>query len=156
MSDRSTEEVAIERAWPDDADALRQVDLECFGHAWTRGQYAGITRDPDSLLLLARADGKVVGDAWLQVHGSQAYIPTIGLLPAWRGRGLGGRLLDLLIAAARERGASRVTLEVRSRNEVAIRLYMSRGFTAIGRRKGLYSSPPDDALVMHLELAGRD
>ena len=50
--------------------------------------------------------------------------------------------------AGRERGVKYFTLEVRSLNEPAIRLYESLGFAKEGTRKGFYRDPEDDALIM--------
>jgi ribosomal-protein-alanine N-acetyltransferase len=68
---------------------------------------------------------------------------------------LGGRLLDHFIAVARDRGVGRLFLEVRESNEVALRLYASRGFHRVGRRKGYYERPREDALVLELPIPGK-
>ncbi|MCA3252323.1 MAG: GNAT family N-acetyltransferase [Pseudomonadota bacterium] len=52
----------------------------------------------------------------------------MGLLPAWRGQGLGRRLLEACIAATWARGLTRIELEVRVDNAAAIRLYERAGF----------------------------
>lgn len=52
----------------------------------------------------------------------------LALLPAWRGRGIGRRLLAAVEAIARGRGYCKVTLEVRADNLPARALYASAGF----------------------------
>lgn len=52
----------------------------------------------------------------------------MGVLPAWRGRGLGRRLLEACIASSWARGLTRIELEVRVDNAPAIRLYERVGF----------------------------
>ncbi len=47
-----------------------------------------------------------------------------------------------------------VVLEVRSQNEKAISLYNKLGFTKLGIRKGFYSAPADDAVVMEYVKSG--
>jgi ribosomal protein S18 acetylase RimI-like enzyme len=72
-----------------------------------------------------------------------------------RGRGLGGLLLDGLLAAARELGAHKVDLQVWPHNEAAIGLYLSRGFVVEGRLRAHYrrsSGQVWDAIVMGLVL----
>lgn len=135
----------------DDIEALRETDRQCFGHTWTATQYANILADPRSVVLVVRHHGRPVGHGWLQINDDGGYIPTIGLLPPYRGRGLGGRLLDSLLEAGRRRGVRSVTLEVRVAGKAARRLYLSRGFVVIGMRRGLYTNPVDDALVMRWE-----
>ncbi|MCB9689486.1 MAG: GNAT family N-acetyltransferase [Alphaproteobacteria bacterium] len=50
----------------------------------------------------------------------------------WQGRGLGGRMLDHVLALGREAGARRVELGVYADNTRAVALYASRGFVAEG------------------------
>jgi ribosomal protein S18 acetylase RimI-like enzyme len=52
----------------------------------------------------------------------------MGLLPAYRGRGIGRQLLSACLAKARSKGITRVELEVRADNERAIKLYERMGF----------------------------
>lgn len=71
---------------------------------------------------------------------------------AW-GRGIGSALLDTLIAWADSRGLVRVSLEVDSTNERAIRLYRSRGFETEGvlrARKKLGSNYVDNLIMARL------
>lgn len=58
----------------------------------------------------------------------------MGLLAAYRGRGIGERMLRDALARARETGLERVELEVFSTNEPAIRLYRKVGFAVEGTR----------------------
>jgi ribosomal protein S18 acetylase RimI-like enzyme len=53
----------------------------------------------------------------------------MGLLPAYRGQGIGQQLLSACIAKARSNGITRVELEVRADNEHAIKLYERMGLT---------------------------
>jgi len=48
-------------------------------------------------------------------------------------------------------GARRATLEVRHSNEPAQRLYERFGFTVAGIRRGYYTNPAEDALVLWKE-----
>ena len=82
--------------------------------------------------------------------GPEAEILTIGVAESWRGRGLGGRLLDELVSAAVREGAETVFLEVRSRSEGARARYDGRGFVPVGLRRRYYRD--DDALVMRRDV----
>jgi len=59
----------------------------------------------------------------------------LGLLPEWRGRGVGRRLIERTLDAARAFPLSRVELAVRADNEGAIALYRRVGFAEEGRRR---------------------
>jgi len=91
---------------------------------------------------------QIVGYAGLVAYDYEAHVLTVGVLPAWRRRGLGAALLHNLLDAA---GARRVLLEVRADNEAAQRLYVRNGFRPIGRRRGYYQPSGGDAVVMARE-----
>ncbi len=55
-------------------------------------------------------------------------VALLGLLPEWRGRGLGGQLLRWGVTHLRERGIEDVELSVEARNVRALELYRSEGF----------------------------
>jgi RimJ/RimL family protein N-acetyltransferase len=58
----------------------------------------------------------------------------MGLLPTYRGKGLGRQLLAACVAAAWAQGSLRVELEVRIDNKPALRLYERFGFELEGRK----------------------
>ncbi len=59
-------------------------------------------------------------------------IQNVGVLPAHRGRGLGGWLLAAAAAGFHRIGVDRVHLEVTTANESAVRLYRRAGFRSAG------------------------
>ncbi|MDR2213031.1 MAG: GNAT family N-acetyltransferase [Pseudomonadales bacterium] len=82
----------------------------------------------------------------------------MGLLPEFRRRGLGERLLRATIDAAHANGLSRIELEVYASNHAAIRLYERLGFAHEGRRRQarILDGQVEDNLCMALVLAGQD
>jgi RimJ/RimL family protein N-acetyltransferase len=62
----------------------------------------------------------------------------MGLLPAYRGQGIGRRLLERTLDAARAGGLSRVELTVREDNPAAIALYERAGFAAEGVQRNAF------------------
>jgi tRNA threonylcarbamoyl adenosine modification protein YeaZ/ribosomal-protein-alanine acetyltransferase len=75
-------------------------------------------------------------------------IHTLGVDPAYQGRGVGRRLLDELLKFA---GGAVVHLEVRTDNAAAIALYRSVGFTQVGLRRRYYRVSGADAYTMRRE-----
>ena len=140
----------------DDLEAL--VDLEALTFPedpWTEGMLREELASPSSHYLIARADGAACGYGGVRALGDQGDIMTIGVVPGARGRSVGSRLLDGLIAWARRAGADELFLDVRASNDAAIGLYLSRGFEAVGRRRRYFRNPVEDALVMRFAaLAG--
>ncbi|MFJ1805183.1 GNAT family N-acetyltransferase [Streptomyces sp. NPDC088157] len=68
---------------------------------------------------------------------------SVGVLPPWRGQGVGRALLTELARRAVEHGFARVSLSVERANH-ARRLYVTEGFTTVE------SGPDSDTMVMVL------
>jgi ribosomal-protein-alanine N-acetyltransferase len=82
-------------------------------------------------------------------------VTTFAVLPAFRRRGIGGRLLWELVELAVQLGATVVTLEVRLSNAAARRLYQQFGFRPVGVRPRYYSDNGEDALILTTERLDR-
>lgn len=76
--------------------------------------------------------------------------------PRWRGRGLGGSMLDHLIAVASQLGYHKLVLAAFPFNEPGMRLYRSRGFRTVGiyREQGQLDGRWVDTIVMERMLDG--
>lgn len=74
----------------------------------------------------------------------------MGVLPDYRGRGIGESLLRACLAKARTRGITRVELAARADNARAIRLYERLGFVREGVKRGAmrYDGVDHDCLMM--------
>ena len=57
-------------------------------------------------------------------------IHDVIVLPAWRGHGVAGAMLETVMQIALDRGACKLTLEVLSGNQQALRAYAKIGFDA--------------------------
>jgi RimJ/RimL family protein N-acetyltransferase len=105
-------------------------------------------------MMVALAGGKVVGwcDIRREAFPSRAHRGTLGmgLLPEWRGRGVGRRLLDATLAQARRSGFKRIELDVHADNPRAIALYEKAGFVREGtiRDASLIDGVFRDAILM--------
>jgi RimJ/RimL family protein N-acetyltransferase len=106
---------------------------------------------------VAVSDGSVVG--WCDItptgRGNSAHVGVlgIGLLPAYRGQGLGRQLMQRAIDTAWQGGRfTRVELTVNSENANAIALYRKLGFEIEGRKRNqvLIDGRYLDLLVMGL------
>ena len=93
--------------------------------------------DPAGILLVFPA-----GDPWTPVGWAKASHETLdgsdeirggvdflGVVPAWRGRGIGRELLRWAIAYNRDAGAGTIELNVEAANDRALTLYRDHGFT---------------------------
>lgn len=144
---RTASGVRVEPARVGHLPELVALERDVFGpDAWTEAMLRSELADADSRSYVsAVADGAIVGYGGLVRYDDEAHVLTVGVLPAWRGRGVGAELLSDLLAAA---GPRRVLLEVRAGNASAQRLYARHGFVPIGRRRGYYQPGGEDAVVM--------
>jgi [ribosomal protein S18]-alanine N-acetyltransferase len=109
-----------------------------FGEAWTASQCAGLLPLPGVWLTLAREGDAVVGFALARAVADEAELLLLAVRSGRQRQGIGQRLLDGFAAAAAERGATRLHLEVREGNH-ALGLYERAGFSLAGRRRNYYS-----------------
>jgi ribosomal-protein-alanine N-acetyltransferase len=96
----------------------------------------------------------MVGYAVMMQVLEEAHLLNISVLPELQRQGRGTILLKHMFRLARERGVTRMLLEVRRGNASGLGLYRSRGFVEIGRRRDYYQAREgrEDAIVMALEL----
>jgi ribosomal protein S18 acetylase RimI-like enzyme len=91
---------------------------------------------PDVVVLVAEAEGRVMGYAYAAMEGRDymalrdpaGAIYDLVVDPDDRRRGTGGMLLEATVDALRARGAPRVVLSTAHRNEAAQRLFARAGF----------------------------
>jgi len=151
------------------ADLARVVEIErtiAEAPHWAEMEYAAIVsvnRDVDGMdgmvkrcLLVAEAGERLLGFAVGKVEGSGdgsfAELESVVVEVAARRRGVGRTLSGAVIAWCKGQGAAALELEVRAGSEGAIALYAGLGFMVVGRRGGYYQEPPEDAVMMRLEL----
>lgn len=89
----------------------------------------------DSVVL--HVDGHLAGVGLLGVRESRGWVAGMGVAPAWRGQGIGGRLLGRLLTGMREARLRHAQLEVLDVNAPAIALYQRLGF-ATQRKLDVY------------------
>jgi ribosomal-protein-alanine N-acetyltransferase len=147
----------LREATGDDVDAIMGLETATFGtDAWSHEiMRADVASTHTFYLVAPDSDGAIVGYAGLLApRGSgDGDIQTIAVAPSARRGGLGRMLMVALIAAAKERGARQVFLEVRADNPHATALYESLGFEQIAVRPHYYQPDDVDARIMKLAIA---
>jgi [ribosomal protein S18]-alanine N-acetyltransferase len=124
-----------------------------FGEAWNRRQVSDALTLSSTHALVIAAGGELiaVGPSALTPAGfvltrhaaDEEELLLVAIAPQFRRRGLGQRLLECFFAQARERGVTRIFLEMR-RGNPAISLYEKVGFTPIGERLNYYKMANGD------------
>ncbi len=94
----------------------------------------GLLADPDTIPAESRVVLDAAGDAVGFVTVSPGWIDQVGVVPSWRGRGVGAHLVVRSIAALRRVGGRAVWLCVNVDNPKAHELYLRLGFKDRGMR----------------------
>jgi [ribosomal protein S18]-alanine N-acetyltransferase len=129
---------------PDDFAALYAIEEICFQppFRFPRRYLRRLLESPGTTSWIAEEDHQVaafaIADCEWEPNGLRAYIQTIEVLPAMRGRGIGNELLRRIEDSVRHLGAQAIWLHVDSQNAAAIRLYESHGYTCEGRNDRYY------------------
>jgi ribosomal-protein-alanine N-acetyltransferase len=150
---------AIRPASRDDLDQLMRLAAATpESPHWDRTIYEDFLApsDPPKRLFIAESSGNLTGFAAAQILADACELESIAVSPAARRSGIGSELLATILEWARKHAVSRVQLEVRAGNTAAIAFYERAGFRRDGLRRGYYSDPPEDALLLSLPLAPRN
>ena len=139
---------------PGDAPALAALEAAVFADPWDAARFSSLLGQ-DRFFAAGAFAGHVLG-AYLTAYivAGELEIVNVAVDAPLRGRGLGRELLRFSLDRARERGAWRAVLEVRSGNAAARALYKSCGFTQAGVRKGYYADSGEDALILEWTADG--
>jgi len=149
----------------DDLDQIMRIMDFAFdpqwGEAWNRRQVSDSLMMPNTHYCLISPAGAdltenevAAGFFLVRSAPDEEELLLIAVDPAYRGRGLGRKLLDRFAHDAANRGAERICLEMRDNND-ALHLYRSFGFQQIGLRKDYYRSQDSsriDAITFGMDL----
>ncbi|MCS7009811.1 MAG: GNAT family N-acetyltransferase [Anaerolineales bacterium] len=130
-----------------DLPDLYRIERICFAQdAWPLLDLVAVLVHPNVVRLKAVMDGRMVGFIAGDLrHGEEiGWIATLGVLPAYRRRGIGRTLLR---ACEAQMKTAHFRLCVRTDNLEAINLYQQEGYQRIDLWRGYYRDG-GDALVM--------
>jgi ribosomal-protein-alanine N-acetyltransferase len=115
----------------------------------SRAEYERELADPARCFIYtAEVDGAVVAYCSFWRIFDEVHVNNFAVHPQRRRQGIGTALLGHVLAEAARMGAPHATLEVRASNASAIALYEASGFTRSGLRRGYYTHPVEDALIL--------
>ncbi|MGH7668371.1 MAG: ribosomal protein S18-alanine N-acetyltransferase [Gemmatimonadaceae bacterium] len=142
--------VHIEPAAVHDVPRVAALEQLAFSDPWPAKAFADLLGQDHLLVLVAREDaaGPPVGYVVAIFAGGEGEGANLAVAEECRGHGVGGRLVEAVVDEARHQGVEGLYLEVRESNAAARQLYESRGFEEVGRRRGYYRRPTEDALIL--------
>lgn len=132
----------------EDIPAAARLEKLCFSDAWSERLIAESMENGLDTWFAAEEDGKIQGYCVLRILAGEGEIQRIAVVPECRKQGIGRKLMEQMVSAARGQNVSEMTLEVRSTNQAAISLYESWGFQKEAVRKDYYHDPVEDGIIM--------
>jgi len=138
-----------------DLPAIAAIERNAFSDPWSEKSFRDALVHPAIYFAAARRDGhELLGYVVAWFVADEGQIANLAVTPSEWGSGIGRVLLDAALREAALREAEHVYLEVRDSNERARRLYRSRGFEEVGRRRAYYRRPVEDAIVLRCRVEG--
>ncbi len=143
--------IYILQATNQDIPALARIESVCFSDAWSEKALLSQLESEYALTLVAKdGDGKLCGYISGGLTPPEAEIFRVATLPEYRRRGVGRALLSEFLKRTAEKSCHDFFIEVRESNTPARALYAFFGFSETGRRRGYYSQPKEDAILLSL------
>ncbi len=139
----------------DDIDAVMEIEKDLFPDPWTAEGFLTFLMRDDAVFLVIEENRKqkeILAYAGALLVLDECDITNVAVRRDRQKEGIGGFLMEGMSRLLSERGIRKIHLEVRSSNASAIRLYERKGFVRDGLRKGYYTGPVEDAILMTKEL----
>ena len=165
MTTLASKPLHIRRAVQGDLAAMVRIERASFSDPWSEDSFATTLSLERMRVFVAESEveneaeqggdgaASLLGYVVVLVVGPDAEIADLAVAPEMRRRGIGRALLERALAELAEEGVRTLYLEVRESNRAARMLYEAYGFDSIGRRRGYYREPVEDALVLRREIA---
>ena len=133
---------------PGDSEAIYEICRQSPEAAqWTKESYEQ-AHSSGQIVLIVERDAQVCGFLVFRIAGNEAEILNTAVDPNFRRKGAGTRLLKAAISEAQAQNVKSICLEVRESNSTAIAFYGRHGFARTADRRGYYSGPTENAVVM--------
>ena len=143
----------IRRMEPGDLPQVMVIERENFSIPWSEKSFSDMLPRPEAVFLVAEQlsgekNSRILGYAGAVTAMDEGDVINIAVLGTCKKKGIGTALLDRLIGETESAGVRSLFLEVREHNVPALCLYNAAGFSEVGRRRGYYDKPREDALIM--------
>jgi [ribosomal protein S18]-alanine N-acetyltransferase len=123
------------------------IERRAFPTPWSLAMFVLELSKPSGICLAAVEDGSIIGYLVCSRYDTVWHLMNVAVEPKRQRQGIATTLLERLFDQA-DKPSEQYTLEVRTSNDAAIRLYERFGFRAAGRRRAYYHDNREDALIM--------
>ena len=119
------------------------IERRAFPTPWSLAMFVLELSKPSGICLAAVSQGRIVGYLVCSRYDTVWHLMNVAVDDRLLRRGIASALFELADGPSEQ-----YTLEVRTSNGPAIRLYERFGFRPAGRRHGYYHDNREDALIM--------
>lgn len=132
-----------------DVAVLSALHAGCFEDSWSTQSMVEVMASPGVRAWIAVVNAPrslsptgmlPAGFAITRVAADEAELLSLGVLEAFRRKGVASDLIAQVVEHVAGHGAKKLFLEVAEDNEAALSLYTASGFTRVGRRPDYYRS----------------
>lgn len=140
--------------WEGEYEEYRNVYMDVYLRAERGVAVMWLAELPD-LGLLGQVFAQLKTNDRKTANGkTRAYVHSFRVRRAWRGRGLGTRLMEVVETDLASRGFKEITLNVGGDNEGALRLYQRLGYQVVKEIPGRWSYYDPDNVLKHVSEPG--
>ena len=150
-----SESLEIRRLTYADLPQVIAIERRAFPTPWSLAMFVLELSKPSGICLAALRDDRIVGYLVCSRYDTVWHLMNVAVDDRLLRRGIATALIERLFELA-DRPDEQYTLEVRTSNDGAIKLYERFGFRAAGRRRGYYHDNREDALIMWRIVAADD
>ena len=148
------DELQIRRLTYADLPQVIAIERRAFPTPWSLAMFVLELSKPSGICLAAVEDGSIIGYLVCSRYDTVWHLMNVAVEPKRQRQGIATTLLERLFEQA-DKPSEQYTLEVRTSNDAAIRLYERFGFRAAGRRRAYYHDNREDALIMWRTVGDR-
>ena len=136
----------------EDVPIVARLERKNFSTPWSEQSFLNVLDDEFSFSYVGALEGRIIAYTIFGAIDDYAELWNIAVDERERRKGIGERMLHVVIDRCREMGVASLFLQVRESNQPAINLYQKNGFTFVVVQKDYYQSPREDALIYRLDI----
>ena len=141
------DQLQIRRLTYADLPQVIAIERRAFPTPWSLAMFVLELSKQSGICLAATLGERLVGYLICSRYDMVWHLMNVAVDDRLRRRGLASALMERLFELA-DGPSTQYTLEVRTSNGPAIKLYERFGFRGAGRRRGYYHDNREDALIM--------
>ena len=135
-----------------DVEEISVIESRTFSMPWKAADFLEMVTAEFAFYYVAEVNGKPIGAAGVRNIAGDGQITNILVDIPYRRCGIGRKLLEYMFKDL-DGKVEMFSLEVRTGNIAAIRLYEKMGFQRVGTRPDFYEAPLEDAYIYHWILS---